>query len=196
MNSLHETDEQLELFALDRLPDPAAERVEEHLLICDACRLRVGEIGDFAYTVRAALRAMPTGPVPGRPGWWQGWNLRFVMGGLAFALVLAAVTFRNGRDLQLVPVASITLSSIRGDHSVVFQPARELDVTLTGTSGTQLEVEVVDSTGSSKWKGTADAHDGNVRVRIAEKFAPGTYFVRLHSASGELLHEYGFEVHP
>lgn len=196
MKVFHETDEQLELFALDRLPEAAVERVEEHLMICDSCRMRLSDIGEFAHSMRESLRAAPLGPVPRRVGWFEGWNLKLAFGAaVACALVIAFVTWRGGNALNLAPVATLTLSAMRGESAVIPQ-AMQLDLTLAGASGQHLSVEVVDATGKRRWSGTADAADGVVRTTIDQVFAPGTYFVRLRSPAGDLLHEYGFQVRP
>jgi len=50
----HGTEEQLELYALGRLPGSGQVRLEEHLLVCAACRDKLNEIGDFALAMRAA----------------------------------------------------------------------------------------------------------------------------------------------
>jgi hypothetical protein len=39
----HILDDDLEQYALNRLPDSAAGKVEEHLLICEDCRRRLDE---------------------------------------------------------------------------------------------------------------------------------------------------------
>jgi hypothetical protein len=194
MKSLHETDEQLELFALDRLPEAVVERIEEHLMICDSCRMRLEDIAQFAHSMRSALRTMQLGPVPARRGWFEGWKLRFAFAGaLAFALLLSFVAYRNGSNRSLPLVATITLSALRGGAPAV-PPARETELTLDGVDGQQLTVELVDAAGRSQWSGVGDAADGKLRVKVGKSLEPGTYFVRLNSSGGELLREYGFQV--
>lgn len=51
---LHVTDDHLELYALDRLPDSNLPRLEEHLMICANCRERLDEINAFALGMREA----------------------------------------------------------------------------------------------------------------------------------------------
>jgi hypothetical protein len=51
----HQTDEQLELYALGRLPEPRQAVIEEHLLICESCRNRLDEAEAFAKAMRQAI---------------------------------------------------------------------------------------------------------------------------------------------
>lgn len=52
----HPSDDDLELYALGRLTEPDLGRVEEHLLVCEECRVRLDEEDAFVKAVRAALR--------------------------------------------------------------------------------------------------------------------------------------------
>ena len=51
----HITDDDLELYALDRLADAAA--VEEHLLVCEECRARLVGGDEYVGPMRAAMEA-------------------------------------------------------------------------------------------------------------------------------------------
>src|SRR4051812_12420618 len=98
--SLHEPDDQLELYALDRLKDTEVERVEEHLLVCGQCRKRLEEASLFARTMQYALRNPAPLAMPRRLGWFEGWHLRFALGGaVAFAILLGVLTSRNSSHL-------------------------------------------------------------------------------------------------
>jgi hypothetical protein len=68
---LHGTDDQLELYALDWLPDSALPQLEEHLLICAACRERLDEIGAFALGMREARGEESQSRIS-----WFGWLRR------------------------------------------------------------------------------------------------------------------------
>ena len=196
MSSLHEPDDQLELYALDRLPEDAMERVEGHVLICDHCRTRLDDIGEFAYTMRQSLLAAQTDQVPAERGWFHGWHLKVAFGGaIAFALLYVVFVYRSSHLSGLAPVASLTLSAVRGE-SAVAAPGLEYDLTLRAASGSNLPVEVVDAAGKVVWSGTAAAYSDGVRARVTKPLQPGSYFVRLKSPSGELVHEYGLDIRP
>jgi anti-sigma factor RsiW len=55
MAAPHITDEDLELYALDRLAEAAAAPVEEHLLVCAECRDRLVEWDEYIRAMRAAM---------------------------------------------------------------------------------------------------------------------------------------------
>jgi len=56
----HIDDNSLELYALGRLSDFEVFAIQEHLLICTACRTHYDEILEFASTMREAARQMVT----------------------------------------------------------------------------------------------------------------------------------------
>ena len=196
----HESDERLELYALDRLSDSDVIRIEEHLLICNLCREKLDEAATFAFSVREQLRANPV-PVRPRQGsgafdWLRGlMKPQFALAGaLAMALV-SCVVFRAG-DAPLVPVATLQLTAMRGADIMSVAPARELDLTFgdAPASGAALSAEVVDGSGSPIWQGTPQTDGSRVRAKIAKALPPGDYFARLYDSPGRLVHEYAFRV--
>lgn len=54
----HISDDQLEEYALGRLSEAAMAEVEEHLLVCEACRLRADETQGYVDSMRDALRRL------------------------------------------------------------------------------------------------------------------------------------------
>jgi len=55
-------------------------------------------------------------------------------------------------------------------------------------------VEVVNVMGTAAWSGLAESGSAGVQVRVTQRLGPGDYFVRLYSASGRMLREYGFRI--
>ncbi len=53
---MHLTDETLESYELGRLAQSASDAVEDHLLVCEACRTLDEEVRTFIATARVALR--------------------------------------------------------------------------------------------------------------------------------------------
>ena len=51
----HQGDDQLELYALGRLSEPEQAVIEEHLLICEACRQRLDDVEAYAKAMRQAI---------------------------------------------------------------------------------------------------------------------------------------------
>ena len=183
-----QSDEQLELYALGRLGEPAIAQVEEHLLICAACQERLDETESFAVAMREAIAAEPA-----PRSWFARFrDMGFRMPAPIWAASLAALLLALGMYLHsgrnsLPPLALLQLTAVRGDVPAV-EPARETDITLADApAGLTLRVEVVDAAGGTVWKGTDT-------LKIAGPLPVGSYFVRLYDGSGKLLHEYGFLV--
>jgi len=190
---LHQTDEQLELYALGRLPEPWVADVEEHLLVCTACQERVDDLEAYAFAMRQAISTEPAEA----PHWFSSFQRSWLrMPALAWAGGLAAIVVAAALYLQsaphLAPLATLQLTAMRGAMPSV-GPSRETDITLTDAPpGAALRAEIVDSTGGTVWNGSIETQTH--KIALARKLAPDNYFVRLFDDSGKLLHEYGFQV--
>jgi hypothetical protein len=190
----HETDGQLELYTLFRLADPRVAAIEQHLLVCEACRKRLDDVEMFATAMRQAIADEPE--VQTRTTWFAWlrfrgqWQPALAWAGGLAALALAAVLYpHSGRDAA--PLASLQLTAIRGDIQTA-ATARETDITLADAPALPgLRAEVVDATGEAIWSGRfGNGH----RIELMKQLAPGYCFVRLYDSAGKLLHEYGFRV--
>jgi hypothetical protein len=192
----HKTDEQLELYALGRLPGAEHARLEEHLIVCAACREKLEGIGDFALAMREA-GAPAVEPEWAPPGSRLASFFRrpAVSMALAFALlVLVLGIFSIGRT-KLVPVASLQLRAARGAMDVtVAAQSYDLQLADAPREGGPFRVEVVNAAGGIVWSGLAAAGPSGVEVRVAQSLGQGDYFVRVFSADGKTLREYGFRV--
>ena len=51
------TEDDLERYALNRLPETDAAPLEEHLLVCEECRARLAEWGQYVGAMRATMEA-------------------------------------------------------------------------------------------------------------------------------------------
>jgi hypothetical protein len=199
----HQTDEQLERYALGCLSEPCVAEVEEHLLVCAACHERVDDLEAYALAMRQAILNEPAEsphwfswfqPSWFQPSWFkQPWLKMPVLawaGGLAVLVI--GFTLYLPPEPHLEPLASLQLTAMRGSMPAVGQ-SRETDITLTDApSGSALRAEILDAAGSSVWSGSLEPQ--NHRIALARKLTPGNYFVRLFDDGGKLLHEYGFQV--
>jgi len=196
-NDFHGTEDQLELYARGRLPESDLPVLEEHLMICTTCREKLDEIGDFALGMReaSATQAAP------RTGWLAWGGLASFFRRPAFSMALAFVAllvvvgvFSNGRT-KFAPSASLQLTAMRGEMPSTI-PAREFDLTLADgpREGGPFRIEVLNATGASVWGGLAESGPAGVRFKLTQRLAQGDYFVRLYSAAGKMLHEYGFRI--
>ncbi len=198
--TFHESDERLELYALERLSDSDIMQIEEHLLVCDSCRDRLEETATFALAMRDTLReGIKSGSAfdSPRPA-WLGWLIKpqFVMAGtLATALVAVVLVWDSHSGVR--PLAALQLNAMRGSEAQTVEPSRELDLTLTdaaGGTGTPV-VEVVDNNGGQQlWTGTPQLIGGTARVKVMKVLPAGDYLVRFYYPPGHLVHEYSFRV--
>jgi hypothetical protein len=192
----HRTEDQLEQYALGRLAGADLIALEEHLLLCDACQVRLDDIGAFAIGMREALSLPPEAVPAATSKDWFAWLRRpvFAMAIAGAAALIAIIAVVSSGRTNLAPVAALQLTSIRGEMQTA-SPAREYDLTLADApqAGSPFRAEVVNGNGEAVWKGSAD---GNIMagVKIQEALKPGEYFVRLYGPSGSLVHEYGFRV--
>ncbi len=192
----HGSEEQLELYALGRLPESENTILEQHLIVCAGCRERLDGIGDFALGMRTA------GTQVIRPAWSQPghrltvWLRRpAVSMALAFALLLLALGIFSTRGTKPAPLATLQLTAMRGAMAETI-PARSYDLRLTDAprDGGPFRVEVLNRAGGRMWSGIAEGGPGGVAVTMAQRLTQGDYFVRLIAADGTTLREYGFRV--
>jgi anti-sigma factor RsiW len=194
---LHVSEDQLESYALGRLPDSDVSLLEEHLILCAACRENLDRIGDAALGLREALNAYPAPELAAaRSRDWFSWVRRPVFPmAIAFAAILGVIAVLSINKPALAPVASIQLMATRGEMATA-APAREFDLTLADgpRQGGPFRVEVVNVVGAKMWSGFAVGAPAGVQAKVEQRLPAGDYFVRLYSPAGTLMREYGFHV--
>ena len=195
----HRADEELELYALGRLPATLEAEVEEHLLVCDVCQERLNDLEAYALAMRQAIAAAPDAPAAKpRAAWLAFARLSPIpvlswAGMLALILIGAALYFRPAPDVP--PLAAIQLTALRGDNIASVEPALETDLTFSDApAAPALRAEVVDAAGGAVWSGAFPANTR--KIQLTKRLAPGRYFVRLYDPAGQLLHEYAFRCAP
>lgn len=195
--NFHRSDDLLEDYLLSRLSDSDLPALEEHLMVCDACRDRLDTLEGFTLGLREVHASQPVlGNAVSPKTDWFGWMRRPAFSlAVALVAVVAAVAVFSARETALAPVAALQLTATRGEMPVI-SPAGELDLTFSDAprQSEALRVEVVDATGGAVWNGLAQSTAAGVQVKAQRRLGPGEYFVRLYSTSGQLLHEYGFRV--
>ena len=195
---VHGTEEQLELYALGRLPEAETNALEEHLLVCDSCRQRLDGTGDFALGMRDA-GAPAVNPPAGAQAASRDWSAFFrrlaVSMALALALVLLVIGILSTGRAKLAPIASLELTAVRG-AMVEAAPASSYSIHLKDapSDGGPFKVEVVNAAGETIWSGLAESGPSGTVVTLAQSLKQGDYFVRLNTADGKALREYGFRV--
>ncbi len=207
--NFHGTDDQLEEYVFGRLSVSDLPALEEHLMICVACRDRLDAVEAVTAGFKEALDISPAvlRPASARVEWFawfaQRWFAQRWLRQPAFLVAVGMVvlfailsTFSNGHT-KFAPVATLQLTASRGEMPSAV-PARELDLTLSDVpaEGGPLRVEIVNATGHIMWGGAAAGSAAGIQVKSERQFGSGDYFVRLYSASGKMLREYGFRIRP
>ncbi len=170
----HISEEDLESYSMNRLPEERMAAVEEHLLVCPECQDRLEETDSYIRAIRSA--AVRSG---GRD-----------------------VPFRRPRSWREAPApVAVVLEAVRGPmtahaaapsgHPLVFS----MDLTDLPEHAAY-RVAVVDEHGRRVWDGAAAVRDGRLAVTMPKHLSPGRYYVRLYSPAAELLREYGVETAP
>jgi hypothetical protein len=176
----HLDDFALEQYSMGDLPESETGVFEEHLLVCEPCRLRLQQTDEYIASMRGAgvefRSRQRLAPVEGQRRRWT-W-LRLVPAVGAVAALVAVIGWWSGSPDMAGPPFAISLEATRGAANSAWAPAD------TGL------LELVDDKGAAQWQGTVTAHDARAEARIPQTKA-GTYFIRVYSLSGELLREFG-----
>jgi hypothetical protein len=188
----HPTEEILEEFAFDRLPEVLAVQVEEHLLICPDCQDGVSEIDRFVSAFKAAAKL----PDPGVNRVSASWLSSPAVPRLAIAaaVILTMTVVWRHPQVASTPIA-VSLSSLRAAGPLALAPAgKPLLLSFEAAdmpSGKEYRVEVVDAAGAPVWKGAVTPTAGNLVATMSKPLSSGVYWVRLYGADSELLREFG-----
>ncbi len=191
----HGAQDQLELYALDRLADSEFIELEEHLIVCATCRRRFDQMEAYISGMREALMADAEADQD------FGWDLLrwlrqpAVSMTLALLVLLAAMALLSPGPAKLIPFATLQVPASDG-RTPVAPPTRELDVTVTDRlpdSG-PYRVEVLNPAGQRIWSGLAAAGPVNVGVKVQQRMTPGDYFLRFYTVAGQKLRDYPFRI--
>lgn len=190
--NLHGTDDQLDAYVLGRLSGSELAELEEHLIVCPACRDRLNVTADFVTGMKEA--SAQNSPPPRHA--WTTWLRRPVVSmTLALLAVIAVISLISTGPTRFAPSSALKLTANRGAMPAT-TPALELDLTLADAppGGGVFRVEIVNATGQTVWSGLAPSTAAGVQVQAQQRLPPGDYIVRLYATSGEVLHEYGFRI--
>ncbi len=196
--SSHPTEEILEEFALDRLPEALAAVVEEHLLICHECQDSVAEINRFVSSLRACAAELH----PRQTRWRDAVCAlpRLVMtktnSATAVALAVLVLAILQPSPPPGTPPAGVSLSSMRGSDLLSQAPAGKplrLSMEAPGIPPGRgpFQVQIVDAAGNTIWKGTAAPVGDKITALPPKPLVRGVYWVRLYAGNSELLQEFG-----
>jgi len=188
----HMDAEEFEGYSMGRLSEEDTARIEEHLLICDSCRTQLEESEEYIAAMSRAARVSRR-PKPKARWNWDVMQVIRMVAVAACLIVVASLAVRWFGSAQ--PLVAVSLSTTRASGGEAIAPAgRSLQIRpdLTGiTPSSSYRLEIVDANGGSVWRGGLDPSSSTATVPGR---AAGTYFVRVYSADGALLREYGLRV--
>jgi len=206
----HVTEEVLERYALGHLEECDAAPLEEHLLICEDCQIRLQAMDEYVAAMRVALEELSAErrPVPSRSpssilNVGQFFKLKRTAAVLAVAASLVILLpMWDGQaehyDLHLQALRGVEQSIVPA--APAGQPLR-LTVDLAGLSQEQeVVLELVDSTGAGVWESTVEAAGTQAAADVDRSLSAGQYWVRVYEPAapgatrGELLREFGLRV--
>jgi hypothetical protein len=179
-------EEQAERYALGEITGGELDSWDEHLLTCEACRVRVQEADVWVHAVQGAASRLRRDP--GRARFFTRRMLPAFAAAAALALVLLWVRVPgNGGG----PPVAVALAANRGPGGEAHAPAHKplaLQFDLTGLDAPAVySVEIVDAFGARVWRGELSAQS-------TPPLNAGVYFVRLYSPDGRLRREYALRV--
>ena len=202
----HLTEDLLEEYLFGRVGEPELARLEEHLFVCLSCQNKLEELdtcialikyGTSAWERDQKLSGAKLLPWP-RMSFGRGAFLGAALAvGLACAVVLGGRTFSHH---QPAAPSTVKLMAMRGGASdgLAQAPAgRPLELTLdsnTLTPQAGYRLEIVNQEGREIWSGVPVAAGATLSALITKSPRPGVYWIRLYSAGGELLREFGMRV--
>jgi anti-sigma factor RsiW len=186
----HAGDETLEAYALGRLSEAQSAGLEEHLLICGACREELAELDGYIAAMKAAL-AKTDAEQTSNAGHIFRRISYIAAGALAATLAVGLFWQRSGslaaEQVNLYAMRGAETPQIHANH-----PA-DLKMSVPDLPDGPYRVEVVDSKGRLIWSGSAASTEQQLNVREPKALKSGLYWVRLYSVSGTLVREFGLK---
>lgn len=191
----HAEEGELERYSMKSLPEAEAERLEEHLLVCEPCRQRLTETDRYVSAMRRASAQVSQKPRQSFSLAAASWPVWLAA---AAAVVMALIAIQKLRPWDAaVPPVAVDLSVMRGPVAVALAPAGkplELRLDVAGLPAAPAwRIELVNAEGADVWRGPASRTDTAAVVGVPSQ-SPGTYFVRLYSGEGAMVREYGLEL--
>jgi hypothetical protein len=192
----HLEEEQAEKYSMGCFTAMELAPIEEHLLICAACRAKVASHDDFAVAMKTAASQLMREPKRPRARLFFFPRLIPIAAAAGLILVLAGVGTRVVSHNR-VPAFAVSLQAVRGVLVGNQAPAGRpliLQLDLAELPQAAYRVEVVDASGVVVWKGIGLPSPANSTAVAIHGLNAGVYFVRVYASSGGLLREYGLEV--
>ena len=199
----HFAEELLEKYAVGELADGQDALIEEHLLMCIECQLRLSDIDDYAHDMKIAMSELNTGAVPWKrrlPEWIFGASRRGLFSipmpvWVSGLTVLAVALLIPHWQVSTVP-SEISLTAPRGAHTASAHGKILLKIDAASIPPSpSYQLQVVDASGREVWRTNLSPQNGEILAPVPMELRAGRYWVRLSTASDlKLLQEYGLSV--
>lgn len=191
----HPAEGQLEEYAFRRLPEEETETLEEHILFCTSCQDRLREVDEYILLMKtAAAESLQPAVQP----WWRlplNPRLLAATAGLA-AVLVAGFWFKLPGARDTAPVR-VELVAYRGADIARAPAEKRVDLAIDASdlpSSPNYRIQVVDDSGAEEWAGEAARARATLIGHVPRSLASGVHWVRVFSAQGELLREFGLRV--
>jgi hypothetical protein len=195
----HVSEELLERYSLQQLPEEQLAPVEEHLLVCELCQRTLTEVDDYVGAMKIAARQVTEENMPARrlqaaPRRPLQWILPLSSGVLIASLLIFVYVGKP----QTQPPSEVTLTATRGASPFnISQAAAHSMLTIKVDAGDvstgPLRLELVNEQGKTVWLGSGTKSQGPITVKIVRPLDAGLYWFRLYE-SDRLRQEYGLQI--
>ena len=181
----HPTEDALERYMLQRVPEHEIEGIETHVLSCDSCLDKLEALDIYVNAVKLALRPSMAQQADG-PDHTRATQRRWLaFPGLSWvaAAALIAVCVSLPNIMRQNP--EVTLSAYRGSDVPVIPQHRTTPLVLDALDlpDRTVLVQVVDVFGTQLWIGRTAVHNRQARVLLPGLGKDGSLFLRLYASS-------------
>ncbi len=191
----HFADELLETYSIGHLPEEQLPALEEHLLMCSDCQVRLTSIDQYVQVARAAAADLARRETSRKPHGTESflghfwpipkpvWALGLATASLAVWLgVVTPLQLQQGRQTELVLTASRGRETVRPHASSHDKVLLKIDAgTIPAAPAYQLQI--VNATGGDVWKSKVTPPGNHQIMANAPRLDRGNYWVRIYSAT-------------
>lgn len=199
----HINDELLERYALGYLSEDSVSELDNHLLLCEGCQLRLNEVEEHAQVMSAAAAELRRKPFRSKlKSLSLAWLWSMPKPVWAGAMAAIALTVGISAYHQSEPVTApheITLQASRGiDNRLLAPKPGNLILSFDTTELVSLpeyQVQILTAGGEVAWHAKVAGAKGMLHIPVSIPLAAGKYWVRLSGPDAtDLLREYGLDI--